>query len=132
MNQRTWNEEVVHYSALLKLIKPGGKFMYAGRLLQRAVQQRENTVAIIYHDEHITYKDLFFRASSLSRKIKEQGIKPRDRVIIYFENVPEFYIAYFAVWQVGAVVAPVNTFLKEKELAHIISDAQPALIITAQ
>src|SRR5258705_169413 len=80
----------------------------------------------------VDYKKLYALASTLSKKIVEKyGLKARDRAIICFENSPEFYIAYFALWQAGVVVAPVNTFLKQTELAHIITHAQPALIMTS-
>lgn len=115
-----------------KTVLRDGKLMFAGRLLQRAVEQHGDTTALIYHDKHITYKKLYALACALSAKIiKQYGVKPRDRGIICFENSPEFYISYFALWQAGVIVAPVNTFLKEKELAHIIADAQPTIIMTS-
>ena len=55
--------------------------------------------------------------------------KEGERVIIFYENSIEFYIAYFAVWQAGAIVAPLNVFLHEDELLKIIHDAQPKVLI---
>jgi long-chain acyl-CoA synthetase len=130
MKQR--NAEQIIFDELYKSMQYNGKLMFAGRLLQRAVQQHGDTVALIYHDKHISYKKLYAMASALSAKmIQQHAIKPRDRALICFDNSPEFYIAYFALWQAGVIVAPVNTFLKEKELAHIINDAQPSIIVTS-
>jgi long-chain acyl-CoA synthetase len=127
-------EEKEHYAfdVLYKTVLRNGKLMFAGRLLQRATLMHGDTTAIIYQDEKISYKQLYARACALSKKIVEKyGLKPRDKAIICFENSPQFYIAYFALWQAGIIVAPVNTFLKEKELAHIITDAQPVIILTS-
>ena len=132
VKQREKEKELIAFNELYQTVQRNGKLMFAGRLLQRAVQEHGDTVALIFHDQHITYKKLYALACALSAKIIAQhGVKPRDRAIICFENSPEFYIAYFAAWQAGLIVAPVNTFLKEKELAHIISDAQPAIIMTS-
>lgn len=132
MKQREKEKEQIAFNELYQSVVSNGKLMFAGRLLQRAVQQHGDTVALIYQDKHITYKKLYALASALSVKlINDHGVKPRDRAIICFDNSPEFYIAYFAAWQAGAIVAPVNTFLKEKELGHIIHDAQPAVILTS-
>jgi len=132
MKQREKEKELIAFDTLYKTVLRDGKLMFAGRLLQRAVQFHGETTALIYNDKHITYKKLYALASALSAKIiKNHGLQPRDRAIICFENSPEFYIAYFALWQAGAIVAPVNTFLKEKELGHIIADAQPAIIMTS-
>ncbi|HEX4068775.1 MAG TPA: class I adenylate-forming enzyme family protein, partial [Candidatus Babeliales bacterium] len=132
MKQSVREKEQHIFDILYKELLRNGKLMFAGRLLQRAVQQHGDTTALIYEDKHISYKKLYALASALSAKlIQKYQIKPRDRAIICCENSPEFYIFYFALWQAGVVVAPVNTFLKEKELAHIIIHAEPALILTS-
>jgi long-chain acyl-CoA synthetase len=132
IKQSLHEKEHYAFDELYQTVVRHGKLMFAGRLLQRATQMHGDTTAIIYENESISYKQLYAHACALSKKlIEEYGLKPRDKAIICFENSPHFYIAYFAVWQAGAIVAPVNTFLKEKELAHIIADAQPALIFTS-
>jgi len=132
IKQSIHQQEEYRFEHLYESLLKNGKLMFAGRLLQRATQMHGDTIAIIYENTTISYKKLYALACALSKKIVAQyGLKPRDKAIICFENSPEFYIAYFALWQAGIVVAPVNTFLKEKELAHIIADAKPAIILTS-
>ena len=133
LKKQSLREQEQHtFDQLYQTVLRNDKLMFAGRLLQRAVQEHGDTVALIFQDKRITYKKLYALASALSVKIVEKyGLKPRDRAIICFENSPEFYVAYFAAWQAGLIVAPVNTFLKEKELSYIIADAQPAIILTS-
>jgi long-chain acyl-CoA synthetase len=132
MKQSVQEKNKYAFDELYKTVMRNGKLMFAGRLLQRATHMHGDTIALIYENRTISYKKLYALACALSKKIVEQyGLKPRDKAIICFENSPEFYIAYFAMWQAGIIVAPVNTFLKEKELAHIIADAQPAVILTS-
>lgn len=107
-----------------------GQVMYAGKLLARAANLYPNNTALLYENESISYKQLYNRASALSRLLRSRGVKASDRVLICLENTPLFYIAYYAAWQIGAIVVPLNTFLKETELSHIVKDSQPALIIT--
>ncbi len=132
MKQSLQEKNQYAFDQLYKTVLRNGKLMFAGRLLLRATQMHGDTIALIYEDRAISYKKLYALACALSKKIIERfALKPRDTAIICLENSPEFYIAYFALWQAGVIVAPVNTFLKEKELAHIIADAQPAIIITS-
>lgn len=100
-------------------------------VLQRAAHIYGERKALIYKDTSITYQELYIRAAGFARILKQQGVKKHDRVLMCFENSPEFYIAYFAIWHIGAVVAPLNIFLKEHELAHIVNDADPKIIITS-
>ncbi len=123
--------EQTFYDNLYESLKKDGRLLYAGRLLERGAQKFGDLPFIIFNDQTFSYNDLYRRAAAFAKVLKEKGLKPRDRVLICFENAPEFYVAYYGVWQAGGVVAPVNTFLKERELAHIIEDAKPAFIITS-
>ena len=129
---RQMMDEEVCFKQIYDSIMENGRLFYAGKLLQRAARLFPHNTALIYKGRFITYAELFARANSFSLMLRDLGVKPQDRVLISFENSPEFYIAYFATWQIGAVVAPVNTFLKEQELKYIVSDAQPKCIITSE
>jgi long-chain acyl-CoA synthetase len=123
--------EKVLYERYSRDVMSGGTLMYIGRLLERACHIAPERVALICRDATITYRDLYRRACVLSTHLKTKGVKPRDRVLLFFENSIEFYIGYFAVLHAGAVVAPLNTFLGERELAHIMKDAEPTLMIAS-
>jgi len=119
------------FDQLYQSVVKNEKLLYPGRLLQRAAQKFSNITALIYRDSMISYQELYERTTLFTQIIRGHGIKPGDHILLCFENSPEFYIGYFAIWQAGAVVVPLNTFLGEKELAHIVTDANPALIVTA-
>lgn len=123
--------EKVVFNRLHSLVVKDSKYMYAGRILQFATERYADLIVLIYRDKKITYKELYARVCSFSNLIRKHNIKPRDRVLMCFENSPEFYIAYYAILQSGAVVVPLNTFLREKELEHIVIDSEPKLIITS-
>jgi long-chain acyl-CoA synthetase len=109
-----------------------GKIMYAGLLLQRAARLFPNNIALICRDTSLTFKEAYYKSLAITKKLIQMGVSPRDRVILLFENSIEFYLGYYAVWQAGAVVAPLNTFLHEKELHHIIKDAKPKAMIISR
>lgn len=101
-------------------------------ILERSARLHPKRAALICNDVSITYADLYRRAVAFSLRLRAWGIKPRDRVLFLYENSLEFYCAYFGIIQCGAVIAPLNTFLKERELTHILTDAQPTLIVTSE
>lgn len=100
-----------------------------GRLLQRAAKLYPEKTALFFGATSITYKHLYYRAVCCSKVLRERGVKPHDRVLLWYENSIEFYILYFGALQLGAVVAPLNTFLHEREFAYILQDAKPVVII---
>lgn len=119
------------YESIKKEFTLGGSLIYPGELLKIASKKFANKIALICEDKQITYKEFYFRAVRFSEKLKEAGIKPRDKVILYSGNSIEFYIAYFAIWQIGAVLVPVNIFLHEKELLYVIDNSESAAIFVS-
>ncbi|MCK4650866.1 AMP-binding protein [Candidatus Babeliales bacterium] len=119
------------YSKIKNSFTVNGKLIYAGSLLKLAYEKFSNKTALICEDKSINYQELYFRSIFLSQKLRQIGVNPKDKIILYFENSIEFYIAYFAIWQVGGVVVPVNIFLHKMELANIINDCKPKVAIVS-
>lgn len=120
------------YDALYKAALIDGKVMFVGRFAQRAAYLNPDTIALLLGDTSITYKKVYERAVALSTVLRARGIKPRDRVLLWWENSIEFFIAYYAISQIGAVVAPLNVYLSQAEFEHILADAQPSAILISE
>jgi len=58
------------------------------------------------------------------------GLKPGDRVGLWLKNCPEFILSFFGILQAGAVVVPINNFLKVDEVNFIIGDAGIDVLLT--
>jgi acyl-CoA synthetase (AMP-forming)/AMP-acid ligase II len=109
-----------------------GKAIHANHILKRASEKWPEQIALICNDQKITYQKLFQTTMELMHKLHSYNIKPGDRVLIIYENSINFYKAYYAIWQMGAIVTPLNVYLHERELEHIIKDSQPTLIIASE
>lgn len=119
------------YKDLKKEFSKEGKLFYAGELLKIASEKYSDKTFLFGVDKNVSYKEVYFRSVQLSEKLKKFGVKKRDKVVLYSQNSIEFFIAYFAIWQVGAVCVPLNIFLHEKEIVDVISDCDPKLIFVS-
>lgn len=130
---RSWFDfnrtEQERFDAYYDSILENGRMIFAGALLQRAAKNYPGQTALTCRETAITYGDLYIKTISISKKLQQMGVGPGDRVILLIENSIEFYLGYYGIWQTGAVVAPLNTFLHAEELYHIINDAQPKVMI---
>ncbi len=108
-----------------------GQLLYAGAMLRNAATQHPNETAVICKDRSLTYRELYHRSSLLSEKLIAAGVQPGNRVLMHFENSIELFVAYFGIWQTGAVCVPLNTFLHERELTAIVTDAQPTAVVAS-
>lgn len=119
------------YQELYNSLQSKGTLMSVGELLQQASQKWPHKLAAICEDQKISYQELYTKSSNLAEKLKTDypEITTTDRIVIIYENSIEFYISYFAVWHLGAIVVPLNIFLSEPEILKIINECEPKLII---
>ncbi len=126
------NEERDLYQQLSDIFLQEGSFFNPANILKRAANRYEKRIAVWYKNECFSYGQLFCRAYFWEQKLKEKGIKSGDQVALFLHNSPAFYIAYCAAWQLGAVVVPLNTFLKSSELKHIVEHSDIKAIFIDQ
>jgi fatty-acyl-CoA synthase len=59
------------------------------------------------------------------------GVTKGDRVVALMPNATAFLELFFACAKIGAVIVPVNTSLALSELAHIVDDCGPRVLVHA-
>ncbi|WP_066016681.1 long-chain-fatty-acid--CoA ligase [Endozoicomonas atrinae] len=92
--------------------------------LYRSAAVYPDKTAIVFGDLRISYQTLKDTAASIGKGLKQQGIKPGDRVAMSCPNIPQFLMVYYGILSAGAVVVPLNILLKPKELAYHLTDSQ--------
>ena len=94
-------------------------------------------IALIYDSpvtatvQKFSYRELRDRVARCAGGLERCGIRKGDRVIIYMPMVPETVIAMLACARIGAIHSVVFGGFAPRELAARISDAQPAMVISA-
>ena len=78
---------------------------------------------------HFSYGQWFPRVARLAGALRERGVQPGDRVMVLARNSTDVYETLFACWRIGAVFMPVNWRLASSEIADIVADAAPALVL---
>ncbi len=84
--------------------------------------------AIITRDLTISYRELGDRVSQYSQLIANRDIK---KVAIFSENRIEWTYAFFAAWENGCIVVPIDFLAALDDVAYIINDCQPEIIFTS-
>jgi len=71
------------------------------------------------------------KIDSFARFLELSGIKNGDKVALIVENSEEFIVSFFAITKIGAIVVPINTFLKKDEYEYIVNDCDAKLLISS-
>ena len=107
------------------------KFNNFYELITFQAKKRKNKVALLVDDTKITYKEILERADKLAAFLAKRGVKEGDKVALFLRNSPEFIYSIFAISKLGAILVPVNTFLKEEELSYILQDSGASMLIAS-
>jgi malonyl-CoA/methylmalonyl-CoA synthetase len=67
----------------------------------------------------------------MANTILERGAKAGDRICVYLGNCIELIDIYLACIKTGVIFVPVNILYREREIRHIVGDAEPAAVITS-
>lgn len=100
-------------------------------LISYQAKERKNKVALFVENEKITYGDILHFTDKLAAYLTRKGVQEGDKVALFLRNSPEFIYSIFAVSKLGAILVPVNTFLKEKELTYILEDSGSSFLIAS-
>ncbi len=84
----------------------------------------------LHSDRRFTYEELDRRCARLAMALGEQlGVEPGDRVAILAPNTVHVFELQFACVKLGAVMVPLNWRLAVPELAFILKDSTPKVLI---
>ena len=100
-----------------------------------ASEKHAHRVAFRYFTGHpyeaLEYGELRHQSLSLAAGLVSLGLRKGDRVLLVSENRPEWAIVDFALACVGAVNVPVHTVFSSEQVAEVIRESRPQMVIAS-
>jgi fatty-acyl-CoA synthase len=81
------------------------------------------TVDTTGREARVSYGELLERSVAVSQGLAGIGVRAGDRVGLWMTNLPEWLYAYFGALRIGAVVVPVSTWLKPREIEYVLAQS---------
>jgi fatty-acyl-CoA synthase len=101
-----------------------------GALVEETAAVRGSAPAVFFEDRTVTWSELRERTATVARGLLALGVGRGDRVAVLFGNRPEWLFAALGAASVGAVVVPLNTWYRERELRWTIAHCGVAVAIS--
>ena len=96
-----------------------------------SVERRPEKIALYWGESEFNYATLLAQSRAVAAELTGKfGVKPGDRVALWLKNRPEFIPAVFGILGAGAVLVPINNFLKPDEANYILRDAGIDVLIS--
>src|ERR1700722_8098145 len=97
-------------------------------MFRHAVERKPDTVAVIYQDRSITYRDFGRATNGVAALLDSLRLDPGP-IVVMMPNSIEMDVVLMAVMSVGAQVAPVNPFFHTAEVCKVLDGFYPKAII---
>jgi fatty-acyl-CoA synthase len=102
-----------------------------GDLLLRSAERRPDHEALVFPESRFTWAELADRAVDSARSLAALGVGRGDHVGLLMPNCPDFVFSFFGAELLGAVVVPINSRFRTRELAYVIDNADLAVLLTS-
>jgi len=77
----------------------------------------------------LTFGDIEARSNRIAGTLAARGVRAGDRLAVQLPNGPEFLDLFLACLKLGALLVPVNVLYREREVGHILTDAEPRALV---
>lgn len=106
-------------------------FTFAG-MISEIAGRRPDAPAVALGERSCSFADLYERGTRLAHVLAGRGVGRGDRVGFLGKNAPEFFELTMACSLLEAIVVGLNWRLAAEELAVVIEDAAPSLIVAVR
>jgi benzoate-CoA ligase family protein len=72
----------------------------------------------------LTYAQLYDRVRRTATGLRDAGLRPENRLMMFMADAPEFVAVFLAALRIGAVPVPVSTMLHADGLAELLRDSR--------
>ena len=108
--------------------------MQLGDLFDLSLVGRRDNVGLEYDTADgvraITFGEIDARANRMAHALAAHGLARGDRLCVHLANRIDFLDLFLACVRLGVIFVPINVLYREREIAHMVSDAEPRFSIS--
>jgi len=102
-----------------------------GDLIDRAAVRWPEREALCFEGRRWSFAQLRTEVDRAARALIAADIAPGDHVCLWLGNRPEFVFLFFAVAKIGAVLVPINSRFRTRDMGYIVTQSDATTLIAA-
>ncbi len=95
-----------------------------------AMRERPESPVLLFKGTTVTRAQLDRASDAFAAALAGLGVKRGDRMALVLPNCPQFFVAEFALWKLGAILAPLNPVYTEEELIGPLNLVEANIVLT--
>lgn len=101
------------------------------QMVKNAAMISPNKIFAVFNKKKITFKEFDKRTRLAGAGFLALNIKKGDKIALLLHNSIDFLEAYFGGIAAGAIIVPINIFLKFEEVQYILNDCKVKALVTS-
>jgi len=106
--------------------------MNLAHLFDLSLVGRRDEVGLEFAGQTYTFGEIDARSNRMVALFRARGLEAGDRLAVYLGNCVEIIDVYLACVKLGVIFVPINILYRDKEILHILGDAEPKAVVAAQ
>jgi len=106
--------------------------MNLGSFFRPSLVERRFEAGLEFEGRSYSFGQLDEASNRWANRLLRDGVKPGERIAVYLANSPELILTYLAAVKAGLIFVPVNILYREREIRHILDDAEPSAVVTSR
>src|SRR5215471_11670125 len=102
-----------------------------GRLIDAAAERWPDREALWFEGRRWTFAEQRAEIDRAAKALIAAGVRHGDHVCLWLGNSPEHVFLFFAIAKVGAVLVPINTRFRTRDMAYIVKQSDATTLISA-
>jgi fatty-acyl-CoA synthase len=101
-----------------------------GDLPAQAARRYGDRRGLFFKGRRYSFREIDEQVDLAARALMAQGLRKGDHVALWLNNCDDWVFLMFAVVKAGAVLVPINTRFRTKDLEYVLGQSDSAMLIT--
>ena len=102
------------------------------QLFEKQVERTPETIAIVFENQQLTYRELNWRANKIAHHLQALGVKPEVLVGICMERSLEMVVGLLGILKAGGAYLPLEPRLPQERLNLMLADTNAPILLSQQ
>ena len=85
---------------------------------------------LVFGASRYTFREVAARIDEAARRLIAAGVGHGEHVALWLNNCDDWIFIAFAVQKIGAVLVPINTRFRSRDLAYVLAQSDSSFLIT--
>ena len=100
------------------------------KLFEEQVDRLPNSVALVFEDQRMTYRELNARANQLANYLRNLGVGPESLVGLLTERSLDMIVGLLGILKAGGAYLPIDTAYPKDRIGFMLEDAEVRVLLT--